>query len=181
MVTMTHDETGIPSVTLLAASAELLWPLWERFPFSDGANAVVCEARAVMWTPERRDEAKAHSEALEALVPDEDSEGFRFQDAFASNALVAILYVLTTSLGPGNDAHWVAAQLEEAADLADTITNGDPGQTPHQGTTFTARAEKALKKVQALQGSTHSRDAVQEQAILISRDLWASLTVPDAF
>ena len=168
------------SVGLLAARADLLRPLWQRYGFSEDADALALEARNIMWIGEASARGESCSSALAAMVPDEDAPGFDVGHALASNALAAIAYTLKWIQGDIDAAQWVLTQIDEAADLADRVVIGSPGSVVVPASSLVARAREAAAALDALARKDPATDALRERSAVLGRDLWAALSLDEA-
>ncbi|MEA2233927.1 MAG: hypothetical protein QOD83_3743 [Solirubrobacteraceae bacterium] len=108
-----------------AASAERLFPLYERYAARTDQEALA-QLRAALDAAWEAVAAEAATEDLarwqevaEALVPDEEDEGWVEDAAYGQNAAAAVAYALRTRLtGDPQEAGWAARQIYDAADYA---------------------------------------------------------------
>lgn len=106
-------------VAFAASCAERLVPVyeWAAGSSADQDVAVVRAALDLGWSASASTDQIEQAQAeVEALVPDEDDEGF-IDVALAQNAVGCVAYVLRARLSHDvQDAVWAARQLYEAAD-----------------------------------------------------------------
>jgi hypothetical protein len=107
-----------------AACAERLVPLSDRYsqqvgdPLREQRLAVIVSAAWQAAAGRDIDATRLKDEA-EAMVPDEDEEGWTACRTFAGNAAAAAAYAVRTWLtNDPQEAAWAARQLFDAADLA---------------------------------------------------------------
>jgi uncharacterized protein YjaG (DUF416 family) len=141
-----------------AASAERLFPLYERYAARTGQEALAqlrtaldaaWEAVGAEAAPE---DLARWQEVAEALVPDEDDEGWVEDAAYGQNAAAAVAYALRTRLTDDpQEAAWAARQIYDAADYAaqqidDNLDFNDPGAD--EAVLATPVVQEALRAIQ---------------------------------
>ena len=118
-----------------AACAQRLVPLSDRYSQQVGDSlreqrlAVIVSAAWQAASGRDIDATRLKAEA-EAMVPDEDDEGWTAGRTYAGNAAAAAAYTLRTWLtNDPQEAAWAARQLFDAADLAYFQANPGSGLT----------------------------------------------------